>query len=266
MLIGKMPLEILIENCIFVYLYTIYKAMFKKLTLLNVELLPEKIANTLRKAIVEGNLAPGTKLVETDLTQQFQVSRIPLREAFRVLEGEGLINIVAHRGAIVSQLRDEELIELFRVRSLFEVFAVECLSKNPTPVILMKLDGIIFQMRSVIASGNLSTYYALASEFHETLVAGANNFVLTNQYAQIKAKLNRYQAALSRLPESPKKSLSEHSKIIKHIKSGNTELASEATKEYINDLIKRYLNSLIKENTNTLKDTGKLKPEKLYHD
>jgi DNA-binding GntR family transcriptional regulator len=249
-------------TCIFVYLYTISKLMFQKLTLLNVELLPEKIANTLRKAIVEGHLAPGTRLVEADLSQQFHVSRIPLREAFRVLEGEGLINIVPHRGAIVSQLRDEELVELFKVRALFEVFAVEHLTENPNPAILKKLDSIIGQMRLVIASGDVSTYYGLASEFHETLVSGANNFVLAHQYEQIKGKLNRYQAALSRLPESPKKSLAEHSKIVKHIKSGNKDLASISAKEHIDDLINRYLNSRSKECTKESLGKNKLNMEK----
>ena len=261
-----MPSTVFVGTCIFVYLYTISIPMFQKLTLLNVELLPEKIANTLRKAIVEGHLAPGRRLVEADLSQQFHVSRIPLREAFRVLEGEGLINIVPHRGAIVSQLRDEELVELFKVRALFEVFAVEHLTENPNPAILKKLDSIIGQMRFVIASGDVSSYYALASEFHETLVSGANNFVLVHQYEQIKGKLNRYQAALSRLPESPKKSLAEHSKIVKHIKSGNKDLASISAREHIDDLINRYLNSRTKdstkESTKEIKGKDKLNMEK----
>jgi DNA-binding GntR family transcriptional regulator len=231
-----------------VYLYIFiqfYKTPLENLAYLNVELLPEKIANSLRKAIVEGQLLPGTRLVESDLTQRFNVSRIPLREAFRVLEGEGLINIVPHRGAIVSRLRDEELVELFKVRALFEIFAVKYLAENPSPALFKKLDSIINQMRKVVSSADVSTYYGLAAEFHETLISGANNYVLAHLYGQIKGKLNRYQAALSRLPDSPRKSIAEHKKIVKFIKSGEKDLASKATQEHIEDLINRYLSSRV---------------------
>jgi DNA-binding GntR family transcriptional regulator len=213
----------------------------------NVELLPEKIANALRSAIVEGSLAPGTRLVETELTHQFNVSRIPLREAFRVLEGEGLINIIPHRGAVVSLLRDDEIVELFKVRALFESFAVECLTENPDAEVFKKLETIIAQMRLAVSSEDVSSYYSLAAEFHAALIAEARNTVLTNQYGQIKGKLSRYQAALSRLPDSPKKSIAEHSKIVRYIKAGDKALAAQATKQHIEDLINRYLNSRIKE-------------------
>jgi len=231
----------------------------------NVELLPEKIANALRVAIVEGSLLPGTRLVETDLTNQFNVSRIPLREAFRVLEGEGLINIVPHKGAVVSLLRDDELVELFKVRALFESFAVECLTDNPNPQTFKKLEGIIAQMRLAVGDEDISSYYRLAAEFHSALVAGANNTVLTNQYDQIKCKLSRYQAALSRLPDSPKKSIAEHSKIVRYIKSGDKELAAQATKQHIDDLINRFLFSQSKDAETNFSEKNKSTQNKITY-
>ena len=205
-----------------------------------VELLPERIAGIIRKAIVKGELLPGTRLIEAALVKQLGVSRVPLREAFRMLEGEGLVTIHPHRGTIISELSNTELVELFSVRAIFEAYAAQTLAEHGNDEVVLDLENIIIEMKIAVDNNKLDLYYRLAGQFHEILVNGCGNSILTRQYDQIKRQLHRYQAAMSGLPESPKKSIAEHRKIVKAIRAGEGQAAAEAARVHIQDLIKRY--------------------------
>ena len=210
------------------------------LELKTVELLPERIAGIIRKAIVKGELPPGTRLVEAALVKQLGVSRVPLREAFRVLEGEGLVTIHPHRGTIISELSDVELKDLFAVRALFEGYAAQTLAEYHNEEVIRGLERMIVEMKGAVSSQQFDTYYGLAGSFHEMMIGGCGNSILIRQYDQIKRQLHRYQAVMSGLPESPKKSIAEHSKIIKAIRAGDGHAAAEAAQKHIQDLVKRY--------------------------
>ena len=205
-----------------------------------VELLPERVASTIRKAIVDGSLPPGTRLVEAALVKQLGVSRVPLREAFRVLEGEGLVTIHPHRGTWISELSDAELLELFAVRAIFEGYAAEMLAAVPKEDVVVRLERIIDGMKASVSEHRLENYYGLAGEFHEVLVGGCGNSILVRQYDQIKRQLRRYQAAMSRLPESAEQSIVEHGAIVKAIRAGEGRAAAQAAREHIEALIHRY--------------------------
>lgn len=83
----------------------------------------EVAADLLREAIIRGELAPGTRLMLDELSQRYQVSMTPIREAFSLLESEGLIAQSPHRGAIVTELDREELLELYAIRGAVEELA-----------------------------------------------------------------------------------------------------------------------------------------------
>ena len=96
-------------------------------------LLPERLADHLRDQIASGALAPGRRLVEQDLAGALQVSRVPLREAFRILCAEGLVTLSPHRGAEVSSTSQEELEELFEVRAMLESRAAVLAARRAAP-------------------------------------------------------------------------------------------------------------------------------------
>ena len=92
---------------------------------------PEQIAARVGERILDGRLAPGARIAEQELADEFQVSRGPVREAIRILEREGLVTLLARRGAIVTELSAQELTELLDIRAgLFEV-AVRRLMDTP---------------------------------------------------------------------------------------------------------------------------------------
>lgn len=204
------------------------------------QLLPERIAASLREAIVAGELGPGTHLVEQDVARRFAVSRVPLREAFRVLAGEGLVTIHPHRGAMVSQVSDVELIELFSIRALLEGHAASKLASLADAPVLERLDTIIADMKSAVRRRRLEIYYALAADFHDYLVRASGGGVLEHLYGQIRRQLRRYQAVMARLPESPSASIREHTEIVEAIRRGDADAAEKSAKRHVGALVDRY--------------------------
>ena len=101
---------------------------------------PEQIAARLGERILDGRLRPGERIAEQELADEFQVSRGPVREAIRILEREGLVTLLARRGAIVTELTAQELTELLDIRAgLFEVAVRRLMDLlNPDLVSLMR--------------------------------------------------------------------------------------------------------------------------------
>lgn len=213
---------------------------FDHLVLDDRRLLPERLAAALRKAIVEGSIAPGTRLVEKELAERFNVSRVPLREAFRVLEGEGLVNIHPHRGALISKLSDVEMVELFGVRAIFEAHAAEAVAAARPLAEIEQLSGMVAAMKTAVRAHDLDAYYELAAAFHDALVAASGNGILVRLYSQIKRQLRRYQAAMARLPESPTKSIAEHEAIIRRLDAGDRDGAAAAARQHVTALVERF--------------------------
>lgn len=203
-------------------------------------LLPERIAESLRTEILAQRLAPGERLVEQELAARLGVSRVPLREAFRMLAGEGLIAIEPHRGAVVREQSDAELRELFEVRAMFEARAVALLARTRPAAALDALDAMVADMKSAVRKRLHDDYLVLAASFHDTLVAQCGNGLLQQLYAQIRLNLRRYQAVMAKLPESPAQSIREHESILAAIRSGDAAMASQAAEHHVALLVQRF--------------------------
>jgi DNA-binding GntR family transcriptional regulator len=109
----------------------------------------ERISATLREEIVSGGLQPGQWLRQEELAERFGTSRIPVREALRQLEGEGLVNLVAHAGARVARLDPGELNEIYLMREQLEPLAVRMSAANLSDNDLEQLEALICEIESV---------------------------------------------------------------------------------------------------------------------
>jgi DNA-binding GntR family transcriptional regulator len=116
------------------------------------DLLPERIAQHLRARIASGSVKPNQRLTELELTRQYDVSRVPLREAFRILATEGLISLAPHRGATVIPLSEKELRELFGARSAIEEFAARILAEDPAAHLVQELRALNRNMKAAVGS------------------------------------------------------------------------------------------------------------------
>lgn len=104
---------------------------------------PEQIAAKVGDRVIAGRLAPGDRIGEQELADEFKVSRGPVREAIRILEREGLVKVLARRGAVVTQLSERELQELFEIRAgLFEIVLRKVTPQRPAELLAVMREGV----------------------------------------------------------------------------------------------------------------------------
>jgi DNA-binding GntR family transcriptional regulator len=161
--------------------------------------LHEEATDRLRDLIVQGRLAPGTRLNERLLTAQLGLSRTPLREAFKVLATEGLVELLPNRGAIVSQMDPVRLAETLAVMGALEALAGEFACLNATDGQINEIRSLHFEMLANHARGDLAGYFKFNQAIHLKIVKYSGNAVLYNTYLQLNANVRRarYMANLS---------------------------------------------------------------------
>ena len=133
----------------------------------------EAAAEELRSRILSGVLPEGSQLRQEVLAAELGVSRIPLREAFRLLEGEGLVTIVPHRGAVVSVLSPDEIGELFDLRALIEPELIRHAIPNMTEEDLRKAEDTLAGYKSAFEQRDVESWGSLNTRFHTALYRAA---------------------------------------------------------------------------------------------
>lgn len=162
--------------------------------------LHEEATDRLRDLIVQGRLAAGTRLNERLLTAQLGLSRTPLREAFKVLATEGLVELLPNRGAIVSQMDPVRLGESLAVMGALEALAGELACRTATDAQINEIRALHFEMLAYHARGDLAGYFKFNQAIHLKLVKYSGNAVLYNIYRQMNGNMRRarYMANLSK--------------------------------------------------------------------
>lgn len=195
-------------------------------------LMSDKLAHVLRENIVSGNIQPREKISENQLAKALNVSRPPIREAFRVLATEGLITLVPRKGAFVSELSIREVKEIYEMKSMMESFA----TRLAIPVLdedeISKIDRILNLMEDNIEKDNFEEIQRLNIDFHQRIVEMSKNQKLVQFYQSIILPIRRYQRLGLSAPSSWKISLTEHRNILKAIRARNIELAERLTREH----------------------------------
>lgn len=162
--------------------------------------LHEEAVDRLRDLIIQGRLAPRARLNERVLCQQLGISRTPLREAFKVLATEGLVELLPNRGAIVAGLDPTRLEQTFAVMGALEALAGELACGNATVQQLDDIRALHYEMLAAHARGDLAGYFRHNQAIHLKLAEASGNPVLAHAYRQLNANVRRarYMANLSR--------------------------------------------------------------------
>ena len=196
------------------------------------KLMSEEIADILRENIISGNLNPGEKVNEYQVAKLLNISRPPIREAFRLLAAEGLITLVPRKGAFVSELSIREVKEIYEMKSMMESFAV----RLAIPVIGEKevsgLDSILKLMEEMIKKNNFKKIQSLNIEFHRKIIEMSKNKKLIYFYESIIMPIRKYQRLGLSAPSSWKTSFKEHGDVVEAIRSRNIKLAEKLTREH----------------------------------
>lgn len=192
------------------------------------ETIPAKVCRILREAILRGDFEPGERLVQDELAKSIGVSRMPIREAIRRLETEGLVTIEAHRGAVVKAFGLKEIEEIYHLRVLFEKEAVKASVENMQDNKIKELEGLMQEMEG---TDNIDHFVQINIEFHRVLMSdcpwerlNAFIFSLWSGFPQQTPHM---------LPDQIKRSNAEHREIMQAVKKKDGQLAGELTAEHI---------------------------------
>lgn len=154
------------------------------------------VAQQLRDMIIRGQLSPGQRISERAMSGLIEgLSRTPLREAFKVLEAEGLITIQPNRGAVVTALAMEEVNAAIEVLIGLESMAAEPACANITKEHIQDIQALHAQMEQAHQQADLMAYFDLNQRIHAHIVAAAGNPVLLRIYLAECARIRRYRYA-----------------------------------------------------------------------
>lgn len=134
--------------------------------------LHERVVSRLREAILKGEFEPGERLIQEELADVMGVSRMPIREALRQLEKEGLVTLEPHKGAIVTPVTLKDIDEIYYLRALMEAIAVERSLPNLTQEDKQFLKQLTADMEQAILVGNVEEFVKKNAEFHRVLRKG----------------------------------------------------------------------------------------------
>ncbi|MCX8085253.1 MAG: GntR family transcriptional regulator [Calditerrivibrio sp.] len=176
--------------------------------------LSEKIAETLREYIMKGNLKPGERLTEPKLSAMLGISRTPIREALRLLENEGFIDIFPRRGAVVSNITPKDVDEIFLIKTKLESLAAKLAVDNLSETDIKKLIEINEKMVKYSESKNVVSLIKLNSEFHNIFIERSNNSRLIKFIESLNKQFKRVTAYSFTELGRIKKVLEEHNSII----------------------------------------------------
>jgi phosphonate utilization transcriptional regulator len=173
------------------------------------------VQRELERRILAGELAPGDKLNEEAVAAQLNVSRGPVREAFRALESSGLVRTEKNRGVFVRQVSIGEADEIYEVRAGLDELIGRLLASRIQPGQLAQLRELLKKMQQVARAKNVEQYYPLNVQFHDLLAEFTGNGALLAHYRRLVNELHLYRReTLARGADSFPISTREHAAIV----------------------------------------------------
>jgi len=180
---------------------------------------PETIAAALRGDILSGATKPGALLRQEDLAARFAMSRIPVRDALRLLEAEGLVTIATNRSAQVSRLSRSEVAEIYHLRRLLEC---DCLALAIPRMSAIELERIERIRRRAEIDAATPEWNAGDGSFHEALYRPSGHDSQIEMIKGLRATSDLYSAAHLALPKERKRWLADHRAIVAACREGRT--------------------------------------------
>ena len=188
--------------------------------------LRDVVFNTLRKAILRGELKPGERLMEIQLANKLGVSRTPIREAIRKLELEGLVLMIRER-AEVAQITEKNMQDVLEVRKALEELSVQLACERITPEQVEEMKMAAEDFRKVLKSGDVTKIAEADVKFHDIIFAATNNQRLITLLNNLREQMYRFRVEYLKQKECYPQLLEEHDKLIALISGGEVEEACE---------------------------------------
>ncbi|AXK32512.1 GntR family transcriptional regulator [Streptomyces armeniacus] len=194
-----------------------------------------RVIDEMRRRIIKGDIKPGAPLSELALAEEFGVSRTPVREALKQLQTEGLVEIRPRVGTFVTAPSRREITELFEMKELLEGAAARLLAQRGRVPEIDGLERNLHEADDAVARGDQGRYAELVQEFHDLLIAGADNSKLEAHYRMLMNQLAYSRLVNTSLsqPGRPLQSDREHHLVLELILEKDGYSAEQVMREHV---------------------------------
>lgn len=199
--------------------------------------LRDVVFNTLREAILRGELVPGERLMELQLAAKLGVSRTPIREAIRMLEQEGLAITIPRKGAIVAGMTEKDMQDVLEIREALEELSVQVACDKITAEEIEKLRENMKNFEDSLRSGDLKKMAQADVEFHDVIYQATHNPKLISMLNNLREQMYRYRVEYLKNPQNHEQLLREHEAIYKGI--------LEKDKVTVTDMIRKHISNQV---------------------
>ena len=193
----------------------------------------EQTLDTLREAILTGELKPGHSLIEMDLSRQLGVSRAPIREALRILNSEGLIETIPYHGTTVRRLMRTDIEEIYSMRSLLETFALEQVIRAGNPDHLRRLRDTLDDMILAGRANDINRVNMLDRDFHDALIEMSDHSLLLSLWQTVTMKVRQVMALVNRRNADLTQIARNHLPLLEAMEGGDIPGASALLRAHI---------------------------------
>lgn len=210
--------------------------------------LRDVVFNTLRQAILKGELKPGERLMDIALAERLGVSRTPIREAMRKLELEGLVVMIPRRGAQVANITEKDLNDVLDVRIALENMAIEKACERMTEEEMGRLWVAAKEFERTMGEGNLVKLAEADVAFHEIIYRAADNRRLNQVLNNLREQIYRYRVEYLKEEETRNVLVMEHEELTQAIKERDVKRAQEISYRHIENQRMAIIRSIRDEN------------------
>ena len=205
------------------------------------ELLGKKVYRILKSKIVNGSFKPGSKLSETKIANQMEISRTPVREAMRELSARGFVNMIPNQGIIVKSDSIEDIQKVMQIRGVLEGLAARLATPLITEGKIKILETCNEKMEKFISKNNVLAFGKESEKFHKVILEVCGNDLLVQIRKNLADKIYRFLDISLNVPGKVEISLKEHIKITEALKQGDADKADEFSRLHIESVLKNIL-------------------------
>ena len=206
---------------------------------------PTTSYDALRDAIVRGEIAPNARLIESDISSEFAMSRCAVRTALIRLEQEGLVVREPHRGARVRQVSDDEAVEILEARAVLEGLAVRLAAERIDDVGRERLRDCVARQRELLEADDLLGASDANAVLHATLLELSGHSTAARLIDALNSQTVRYQYRTILIPGRSAASIAEHAAIVEAVVAGRPEEAESAMRTHLFNVANKVKEGLI---------------------
>lgn len=206
--------------------------------------LRDVVFNTLRQAILRGELKPGERLMEIQLANKLGVSRTPIREAIRKLELEGLVLMIPRKGAEVAEITEKNLRDVLEVRRALEELAVRLTCERITKEQIEELKVAAREFEAATKSSDVTKIAEADVRFHDVIYLATDNERLIQLLNNLREQMYRYRVEYLKRKEVYPKLIKEHEEIIQAISDGEKDAACQMVCEHVDNQMEAVNNTI----------------------